>query len=176
MATSFASTLTNNSNVLFTFACNGNTLPDDIYTDRVIELTNTTTSAVYPLDLDSNGNEIPQFEISSYPLQTDLSTINLSTWNDGVWAMSVQFYAPDYTETYQSQSYCLSMYDIDCGITKFVASIGCNNNKAIAKLGKMLTLRNAIDLLFAAGDYAQCNTDIRVLQNMLTNEGCGCGC
>lgn len=176
MAVEFSSTLTNNSTTLFTFACDGNALPDDIYINNVNTLTNLNTLEAFSV-LVTNTSSIPEYEISSYAIQTSLPAIGLDTWSDGVWNFSVQFFAEELEETYYTNAYVLSLYEIDCAMAKFGAKLACACSDNLVRQGcKLLTFYDAIERTFAAGDYNSTITNIKKLQNLLTKEGCGCGC
>jgi hypothetical protein len=177
MATLFSSTLTNNSKTQFTFACDGNALPDDVYINNVNTLTNLNTEEAFSVLVSSNSLNIPEFEQSTYTIQTTLPAIGLESWSDGVWNFSVQFFAEELEETYYTNAYALSLYDIECQMAKFGAKLACACSDNLVRQGcKILTYYDAINQTFNASDYNSTITLIKKLQNILTKEGCGCGC
>lgn len=177
MATIFSSTLTNNSTTQFTFACNGNALPDDIYLDKTNTLTNLNTSEAFSVLVSSNGFNIVDYEQSTYTIQTNLPAIGLDTWSDGVWNFSVQFTTEESETTYYTNAYTLSLYNIECQMAKFGAKLACACSDNLVRQGcKILTYYDAINQTFEAEDYNSTITLIKKLQNILTKEGCGCGC
>ena len=178
MAIVIPSQLINTSKTQFTLTCIGDNVPDDLFTDWTVYLTNTTSNNVYLIDppVCEQGN-IPEFEVNTYAIVTSLSGIGIDTWNDGVWSMSIQFFSPDQNNTYQMQSYTLSLYEIECQMAKFGAKLACACSDNLVRQGcKILTYYDAINQTFAAGDYNSTNILLKKLQNILTKEGCGCGC